>query len=108
MAQHKPVSPAVYAVVYVTLLLLTLLTVWIASTFRLGVWEIPVALGIATVKTVLVGLVFMHLMHSSKLVWLVIGAGFLFFALMMGLTLADFGTRDWVPGRTENPVVSGH
>jgi cytochrome c oxidase subunit 4 len=107
VAQHKPISPTVYAVVYAALLLLTLLTVWIAYTFKLGAWEIPVALGIATVKTVLVGLIFMHLMHSSKLVWLVIGAGVLFFAILMGLTLADFATRGWVPGRGENPVVSG-
>jgi cytochrome c oxidase subunit 4 len=107
VAQHKPISPTVYAGVYAALLGLTLLTVWIAYTFRLGPWEIPVALGIATVKTVLVGLIFMHLMHSTRLVWLVIGAGMLFFALLMGLTLADFTTRGWVPGGGTNPVVSG-
>src|SRR5205085_10425203 len=101
VAQHKPVSPSVYAAVYVTLLLLTLLTVWIASAFKLGGYEVPVALGIAGVKTGLVGLIFMHLMHSSKLVWLVLGAGAMFFALMLGLRWADFATRAWVPGRGE-------
>lgn len=104
-AHHHPTSPAVYAAVYAALLLLTLLTVWIASTFKLGGYEVPVALGIAAVKTALVGLIFMHLSHSGKLVWLVIAAALLFFALMMGLMLADFMTRGWVPARGENPVV---
>ncbi|MGL4555608.1 MAG: cytochrome C oxidase subunit IV family protein [Gemmataceae bacterium] len=107
MAQHKPVSPTVYAAVYVTLLALTGLTVWVAATFRLGPWEVPVALGIASVKTVLIGLIFMHLNHASKLVWLALGAAVLFFAIMIGLMMADYGTRGWVPGRGEDPVTRG-
>ncbi|MBY0228545.1 MAG: cytochrome C oxidase subunit IV family protein [Gemmataceae bacterium] len=94
---HKPIAPATYAAVYATLLGLTALTVAIANGLSLGAWEVPVALGIAAVKTVLVGLVFMHLMHSSKLTWLVIGAGVLFFAVMIGITLADYATRGWLP-----------
>lgn len=96
---HKPVSPSVYGLVYAALLALTLLTVWVASTFRLGAYEVPVALGIASVKTVLVGLIFMHLMHAKKLVWLILGAGVLFLAVMMSLTLADYWARDGVPER---------
>jgi cytochrome c oxidase subunit 4 len=90
---HKPVPPTTYAVVFACLLGLTALTLWIATAFHLGGWEVPVALGIAATKTVLVGLVFMHLMHSSKLTWIVIGAGLLFLVAMIGITAADYLTR---------------
>jgi cytochrome c oxidase subunit 4 len=104
---HKPVSPSVYVVVYAALLLLTLLTWWIAVTFHLGGYEVPVALGIASVKTVLVGLIFMHLMHAKKLVWLILGGGVLFLAVMMGFTLADYWTRGWVPDAVPRMSASG-
>lgn len=105
--QHHVTSPTVYAAVYFTLLLLTGLTVWVASTLQLGAWEVPVALGIASVKTLLIGWIFMHLSQSSKLVWLIIAAGFVFFAIMISLTLSDFMTRGWVPGWSVDPVVTG-
>lgn len=94
---HQPIKPGTYAVVYVALLALTALTVAIANGLHLGAWEIPVALGIASVKTLLVGLVFMHLMHSNKLTLLVIAAGVLFFLVMVLITLADYWTRGWLP-----------
>ena len=94
---HKPTSPRTYGVIYVVLLCLTALTVAIANGLHLGAWEIPVALGIASVKTVLVGLVFMHLSHSTRLTWLVLAAGLLFFAIMIGITLVDYHTRGWLP-----------
>lgn len=87
---HPTVSRRTYAVIYVTLLALTALTVFIATRAHLGVWEIPVALGIAATKTILVGLFFMHLIHSSKLTWVVVAAGALFLAIMLGLTFTDY------------------
>ena len=57
----------------------------------------PAALGIATAKTVLVGLFFMHLIHSGRLTWLVLGAGALFLGVMLALTWADYWTRGWLP-----------
>ncbi|NBO92752.1 MAG: caa(3)-type oxidase subunit IV [Planctomycetia bacterium] len=107
MAEHKPTSPTIYLGVYVSLLLLTLLTVWIASTFTLGSLEVPVAMGIASIKTILVGAIFMHLSHSSKLVWLSIGAAIVFLAIMIGIVMIDYNTRGWVPLRGEDPVIRG-
>jgi cytochrome c oxidase subunit 4 len=79
------------------LLLLTATTALIAINLHLGRWEIPVALGIAGAKTLLVGLFFMHLLYSNRLTWLVVAAGVLFFVIMLSLTLADYWTRHWVP-----------
>ena len=94
---HPTVQPRTYFLVYGALLCLTLSTYWIATHLHLGGWEIPVALGIAACKTVLVGLFFMHLMHAGKLIWLILGAGVLFLAIMMALTLADYWTRGLIP-----------
>jgi cytochrome c oxidase subunit IV len=96
---HKPISPPTYVAVYVVLLGLTALTVYIATQGHMGVWEVPIALGIATAKTVLVGLFFMHLIHTGRLAWLVVAAGAVFLAIMIGLTWADYWTRTWMPVR---------
>jgi cytochrome c oxidase subunit 4 len=79
--------------------------VYIATQGHMGVWEIPIALGIATAKTVLVGVFFMHLIHSTRLTWLVVTAGGLFLLIMIALTLADYYTRTWVPVRGVPAVV---
>src|SRR4051812_12059337 len=92
---HPTLTPKTYVVIYAALIGLTLLTVFLATSAHLGAWEIPAALGIATVKTVLVGLFFMHLIYSGRLTWLVIAAGVLFLAVMLSLTLADYWTRGW-------------
>ena len=80
---HPTVSPRTYFAVYVALLLLTILTASLAMFAHLGAVEVPVALGIAGVKTVLVGLYFMHLIHSDKLTWLIILGGLLCFVIMI-------------------------
>jgi cytochrome c oxidase subunit 4 len=94
---HPTITPRLYLLIYVVLLLLTLTTYLLATTAHLGVVEVPVALGIAATKTVLVGLFFMHLIYSSRLTWLVIAAGVLFLGIMLSLTMADYLTRGWIP-----------
>jgi len=74
-----------YVVVWVVLLLLTAATVWV-SFLNLGLWNATVALGIASLKAVLVALYFMHLRHEIKLV-----LGFATFPLLI-LALIIFGT----------------
>lgn len=103
---HSSGAVRTYVVIYVSLLLLTLLTVSIALNAHLGAWEVPVALGIAATKSVLVGLFFMHLNQSGKLTWLVIAAGVLFLAIMVGLTMTDYLTRGWMPWRGMGLFVS--
>ncbi|MFQ3651871.1 MAG: cytochrome C oxidase subunit IV family protein [Gemmataceae bacterium] len=106
MAAHKPITPGTYSIVYVALLALTALTVYIAESVDTGAYEIAVALTIASIKTLLVALIFMHMYYSGPLVWLSGGAGILFLAIMMSIMLLDYNTRDWSPGRNEQPIVT--
>jgi cytochrome c oxidase subunit 4 len=45
------------------------------------------------VKAVLVVLFFMHVRYSPRLTWVVVASGFVWFALLVGLTLSDYLTR---------------
>ncbi len=94
-APHIHVTPlSTYLVVFFALSIGTLLT-WYASTIDLGIWNTPVALIIAVTKAVLVVLFFMHVIHSSRLTWVVVIGAFLWLALLFVLTYADFFTREW-------------
>jgi cytochrome c oxidase subunit 4 len=95
MSSHPTSSPMPYFIVFAALLALTL-TTYLLSGQELGAAEVPVALGIAGAKSVLVVLFFMHLLHFSRLTWLVVASGILFLAIMLALTLADYRTRDWL------------
>jgi cytochrome c oxidase subunit 4 len=85
----------VYTWVYAALLALTLLTVGVAY-LDLGRLNIVLALAIAIGKALLVMLFFMHLRYSSRLTWLVAGAGVVWLAHLLIFTLADYLTRGWM------------
>jgi cytochrome c oxidase subunit 4 len=98
---HAPSSVRLYVFIYVVLLGLTVLTVALAMNPKVGSidlmqYEIAIVLGIASIKTVLVGYYFMHINHASGLTYLMIAAGILFLAIMITLTLADYWTRGYV------------
>jgi cytochrome c oxidase subunit 4 len=86
-----------YVVVLLALLVGTALTVWIAFV-DLGWANDAIALTIATVKGALVLLFFMHLRRSTRLVWLVAAAGFLWLLILFSLTLSDYATRGLATG----------
>lgn len=94
MSEHHHNSPTigVYLSVFVALLFFTGLTVWVAF-LDLGPFNNIVALGIACFKALIVILYFMHVRYSSKLIWLVAGAGFLFLLILFAFTMADLMTR---------------
>jgi len=81
-----------YFAVFAALMGGTALTVFIAFQ-NLGPLNTVVALTIAGIKGLLVVLWFMHVRYSSRLTWIFAAAGFLWFLLMIGLTMADFDTR---------------
>ena len=96
--EHAPthhVTPLwIYFVIFFALMFFTVVTVWI-STVNLGVMNTPVALAIAVIKATLVILFFMHVIHSTRLTWVVILASFLWVAALFVLTFADYLTRSW-------------
>jgi cytochrome c oxidase subunit IV len=97
---HPIDSVKTYAWVWIVLLILTGLTTAVAHV-DLGAFSVVAALGIATVKMLLVALFFMHIRYSDKLTKLVMLGGLLWLGLLIVLTLADVFTRGWlgVPGK---------
>jgi cytochrome c oxidase subunit 4 len=63
-----------------------------------------VALTIASIKALMVVLVFMHLRHSTKLTWIIASAGFLWLGIMMAFTFADYLTRNAIPEAMKDPL----
>ena len=94
MSQHI-VPKKVYFLIFIALLCLTLITIWVAF-IDLGRLNTFIAMTIAVCKALLVVLYFMHLRYSSRLTWVVAGAGLFWLAILMGLTLSDYLTRNWL------------
>jgi cytochrome c oxidase subunit 4 len=92
------VSPKIYILIFATLMILTFTTVY-AATVDLNQYyaglNVIVALVIATCKALLVILFFMHAYYSSKRTQLIVIAGFFWLAIMLSLTLGDYGSRSW-------------
>src|SRR6266852_3880536 len=93
-APHHIAPLSTYIFVFLALAAGTLLT-WYASTIALGWWNTPIALFIATVKAVLVILFFMHVIHSTRLTWVIVIASFLWLGTLFVLTFSDYLTRAW-------------
>ena len=95
MSEHVT-SRKVYYAVFAALLVLTYATVAV-SKVDWGRFNTIVALTIAVMKAVLVVLFFMHVRYSTRLTKLVVVGGFVWLALLIGLTMADVVTRGWIP-----------
>ncbi len=81
-----------YFLVFFALMALTALTVWVAF-MDLGMMNNVVAMGIATIKGLMVMIVFMHLRHSPPLTILAIVVGIFWFAVLILITMSDMWTR---------------
>ena len=93
-------SVGIYVKILLALLVATAVTTAVARV-DLGGFSVVVALGIASVKMVLVALFFMHISHSTKLTRLVVLGGLLWLGILLLLTMTDFATRGilGVPGK---------
>ncbi len=90
MSHLVPVS--LYVAIWAALMIFTGLTVF-AARLELHVFNIVVALLIATIKGTLVVLFFMHLRYSTKLTMVTVVAAMFFLFLLLGLTMTDYLTR---------------
>lgn len=88
----EPTSPRSLYLTYAALMALLALTLG-SSYLALGVLNVVLNIGIAAAKAVLVMLVFMRLWPAAGSVRVVAGAGFAFLAVMLALTLMDYGLR---------------
>jgi len=95
MSDHSRSPLMTYFSVWIALLAGTYIT-YEVSRIDLGVFNAAVALIIATTKALLVALFFMHLKGASeKLLKLVVISTIFFLFILMGLAMADYGTRLW-------------
>jgi cytochrome c oxidase subunit IV len=83
-----------YVLIWAMLIALTLTTVY-AATVELGVFNIVVALVIATIKGSLVVLFFMHLRYSTKLTMVTLVASLFWLFILFSLTMTDYISRAW-------------
>ena len=86
------IAPKSMYTIFGILMVLTALTVFAAFN-HLGVFNFPVAIGIAITKATLVVLFFMHAKYSSRLTKLFVGMSFFFLIIMFALTLTDYMSR---------------
>jgi cytochrome c oxidase subunit 4 len=82
-----------HVLVCVLLVLLTVLTVGLSFWHVGPEWHLAFGLAIGFVKASLVALFFMHVIHSPRIVWLVIIIAAAWFLLLMLYTLTDYWTR---------------
>ena len=92
MSHIAPVKS--YVAVFGTLMVLTTITVAAAFT-HMGALNFPVALAVAITKATVVILFFMHVKYSSRLTKMIVGIAFFFLAILLLLTLTDYGSRGW-------------
>ena len=88
---------SMYYGVFLALVVGTGLTVFVAK-YDLGPLNNVLMLTIACSKALLVVLFFMHVRWSSRLTWVVAGAGFFWLLIMFSLTMGDYMSRGWVQG----------
>lgn len=93
----RTLTPLTYLAICGVLITLTGLTVGASFVELPGRWHILLGLSIAAVKGTLVVLFFMHLLWSTRLVWIVAVVSVFWLGMLAVLTMSDFTTRGLVP-----------
>lgn len=78
----------VYVTVLSILIFLTIVTVWV-SQYDFGTMNMVVAMGVASIKALLVALFFMHLKYENPLTWVYAAFPMLLLGLLIGLLFID-------------------
>jgi len=91
---HHVTSQGTYFAIFAALMVLTALTVWVAFQ-DFGAMNVPIAFAIATVKATIVILFFMHVIHSPKLIGVILIGSIVFLGILFVLTFSDYLTRLW-------------
>jgi cytochrome c oxidase subunit 4 len=91
-AINPKVETAKYLITLIALLILTAITVG-ASYINFGSGNIVIALTIATVKAIIVALIFMHLLHDKPVNAVIAAAGFVFLGIFLMFDFLDVDSR---------------
>jgi cytochrome c oxidase subunit 4 len=98
MIHENILSVRTYLIVLLALVVLTFLTVGISFISLSATWHVCLGLTIGTIKASLVALFFMHVMHSPRLIWIVVAVSLLWLLILVSLTYTDYMTRGLIPG----------
>lgn len=89
---HHVLPFKLYVNVFLSLLVLTVITVWVAQ-FDFGSLNTLIAMLVATVKATLVALYFMHLKYDDKMNTVCLLGGVFFLVVMFAFIAIDVYTR---------------
>ena len=91
------ISPiSLYVTIFLALMVLTAATVG-AAYVDLGQFNFLVAMIIAVFKASLVVWYFMHVKYQSPLTKLTVATGLFFLAILLGMMLIDYSSKDFTP-----------
>ena len=97
MSSHIVTPVRTYVFIFVSLLVLTLVT-YLVAIHDFGAMNTPIAMAVALLKASLVVIYFMGVRYNTPLTKVVVVAGFFWLLIMFGLTMTDYLTRGWVEG----------
>ena len=106
MSERHIVPPKTYLKVLCALMILMALTVGVAKSDALDfghTWNLFIALTIAVAKMTFIILFFMHVKYSSGLTRVFAAAGFMWFIILITLTLSDYLSRGWISPNVPPP-----
>lgn len=103
----RTVSSKTLWIIWVSLLILLTAT-WTAAHFDLGLGNTIIAMLISGAKMMLVILFFMQVRYSSRLVWVFVCAGFIWWMIFVSLALTDYLTRRQVLPYTHGAPALNH
>ena len=86
----------IYITVFVTLMVLTIVTVAISRLHLPVPIAVTVALLVATIKGTLVASYFMHLISEKKLIYAVLALTIVFFAVLLALPVITHNNGFWI------------
>ena len=95
MAAHESPQRRTLFLIYISLIILLVLTAIGAKLPVSATVHNLLAFGISVVKTVLIALVFMEVHYNKGVVRVFAGAGLAWLFLLFLLTLTDYFTRTW-------------
>jgi cytochrome c oxidase subunit 4 len=93
---QQVISVRLCLLIFAALIVLAFANVGLAVS-RPGPVYTYVALGIAGCQAFLVIVYFMHIRWSTRLIVIFAAGAFIWLAILVGFTMADFLTRSWLP-----------
>jgi len=102
---HEHHDSSIYLKTLVVLFILTAITVG-ASYIDFGSGNVAIALFIASIKAIIVALIFMHLKDEKPMYGIIAMAGFVFLGIFLMFDLLDFSARVKYQPFNYSPVVS--